>query len=126
MSRQQLESTFATPSAPKATLKAKLKPKSTSKPKKRSTSKAEAKGKSKPEPKSTIPVPILNLDEFGEREKNGDSEKQIIIKKYLHEWYDWLFIHISNSVKKSASDVKEKIINLFLKDYKTKKNCRRL
>ena len=38
-----------------------------------------------------------------------------------YEWYDWLIGRIHKSIKNSVSDVEEKVMNLFLKDYKPKK-----
>ena len=52
----------------------------------------------------------------------------IISINTLHKWYDGVISHIAESKKKSASDVKEKIMKFFendvdknmLKDYKPK------
>ena len=38
-----------------------------------------------------------------------------------YEWHDWLTGRIHKSIKNSVSDVEEKVMNLFLKDYKPKK-----
>ena len=38
-----------------------------------------------------------------------------------YEWYDWLIGRIPKSIKNYVNDVEEKVMNLFLKDYKPKK-----
>ena len=38
-----------------------------------------------------------------------------------HEWYDWLIGRIPKSIKNYVNDIEEKVMNLFLKDYKPKK-----
>ena len=38
-----------------------------------------------------------------------------------HECYDWLIGRIPKSIKNYVNDVEEKVMNLFLKDYKPKK-----
>lgn len=49
------------------------------------------------------------------------AKNRPLSKNAWYEWCDWLISHIPKSVKKSLSNIKEKIMNLFLKDYKPKK-----
>lgn len=45
------------------------------------------------------------MDEF---EKSDMTKNRPITEKTLYEWYDWLISHILESIKTSASKVKEK------------------
>ena len=49
------------------------------------------------------------------------AKSRPLSKNTWYEWCDWLINHITKSVKKSVSYVKERNRNLFPKDYKTKK-----
>ena len=102
MSRQQVESIFTRPSTPKSTSKPALKPK-----------------KPTPflKPKKHEPTSITIDEEF---EKSEMEKTRPLGESTWYKWYDWLIDHIPESVKKSASNIKEKIMNLFPKDYKPK------
>ena len=112
-SKQQLESKYVTlhvsNSESKSNSKAKMKSTCKAKLKSTSKSKAEAKAKLKSEP-----IVIWSWWTW----KNEDSKKLGLYLKILGEWYEWLISHIPKSVKKSVSNIKEKIMNRFPKDCK--------